>query len=312
MIGDELNLAKNSEFLKAKTNLDSIKDFLDIVSDNYFESCNFAHQKFLLNLYGCEGAIETLKSILILLNAGQFISSFSLLRKFRDELFFSIFVLYENKLHEENDSKETYTSIDLSNDDEILKSLQKYIENDSKFTKNNEIYVANDKWLNNKINKSITETNKIRRDYFSYSGYLSNVLKNKDIKLVYDRFFAKGKIIDLQEINNELDNFMHFNGIKYISNRYYLQNLIASFDKFTKLLNDITAFFFSCIYILNSTLFRSSDYIASLEAGIKPIEGSQYSIAPGVQDFIDLNIKHSYQELFTFLMNDIKTEMTIE
>ena len=199
MIGDELNLAKNSEFLKAKTNLDSIKDFLDIVSDNYFESCNFAHQKFLLNLYGCEGAIETLKSILILLNAGQFISSFSLLRKFRDELFFSIFVLYENKLHEENDSKETYTSIDLSNDDEILKSLQKYIENDSKFTKNNEIYVANDKWLNNKINKSITETNKIRRDYFSYSGYLSNVLKNKDIKLVYDRFFAKGKIIDLQE-----------------------------------------------------------------------------------------------------------------
>ncbi|MGF7233319.1 hypothetical protein, partial [Arachidicoccus sp.] len=56
----------------------------------------------------------------------------------------------------------------------------------------------------------------------------------------------------------------------------------------------------------------TTDYLDSLDCGCEPIDGSQYYVAPFVQDFIDLKIANLHPELKQYLIDNNRYSMKIE
>lgn len=62
-------------------------------------------------------------------------------------------------------------------------------------------------------------------------------------------------------------------------------------------LEDIFIQHFSYIFYLNDHYMMSSDYADSLDFGVTPEEGSQYFVAPFIQDIFDRTVKTKRPDL---------------
>jgi len=111
---------------------------------------------------------------------------------------------------------------------------------------------------------------------------------NKKFKSLNETFNIVTKYTN---INKQLNNFVHNNGISYLNynitsyKKYNLTDLISS--KFKDYISFFNLTFLTFIAQLNPINITSTDYIDALELGIHPLEGSQYFVAPLLAEYFE-------------------------
>lgn len=277
------------EFERFSMELDYVSNFFenldDLVSMNSRLTPLFLGNKMLnFNSIALESCSKTLKSIKLCCSIGSFADANTLVRKLRDDLIqFVYFLVVINKivLFDEECVNNTITK-----DEE---ALEKWIMN----TIHNEEYKSIRKMLELKnYMKVISEYNKVK-----------NVLEEYNLNKMWE------------DLSRHLNNYVHNNGILYSK-----RNCMEGYDIQSKeYLNEIrenisyvSSVFVILIFLIESRLFASTDYMDYCELGLTPIENSQYFVASFVQDFIDTKIKVLHPELLEFLKGNNSSGMLID
>lgn len=115
---------------------------------------------------------------------------------------------------------------------------------------------------------------------------------------------------DVRDRCNDHTHYNYYHNLLLNDNEIYIQNRLTALDSFSKDLEDIFIQHFCYIFYLNEHYMMSSDYTDSLEVGAIPEEGSQYFVAPFIQNIFDQVIKVKRPDLAYEIKS--KTAMTLE
>jgi len=116
-----------------------------------------------------------------------------------------------------------------------------------------------------------------------------------------------------KEIRDRCNDHTHYNLYYHLllnDNEIYLENRKAILDSFSKDLENIFILHLSYLFYLNDKYMMSSDYVDSLDLGLTPEEGSQYHVAPFIQEIFNSIIKKNRMDLATEIKNN--TSMMLE
>lgn len=114
--------------------------------------------------------------------------------------------------------------------------------------------------------------------------------KCEDLKSI-NRIFNKDN--RYKHIRDRCNDHTHSNYFQYmqLNSKINVQNAKVYVDMINTDLLDLLVLHFGYLFTLNGHYMASSDYIDCLELNVKPVEDSQYWVAPFVQDFFDKYIK---------------------
>jgi len=93
-----------------------------------------------------------------------------------------------------------------------------------------------------------------------------------------------------KDIRDRCNSHMHYNlfaNALLNDSSLVLDTRLEVLDAFLSDLADLFIFHFACMFLLNGHYMASSDYMDSLECGIKPEADSEYWVAPFVQEVLD-------------------------
>lgn len=137
-----------------------------------------------------------------------------------------------------------------------------------------------DNWLNGK--EQLPEY-RIMNDYVRNSGKLKEIndLLFKE-KTTYKR---------LRSRCNDHTHYNFYHNLLLNDNKVYLKHRINALNQFSADLRNIFILHCSYLFYLNPHYMVSSDYMDSLECDLEPEEGSQYFVAPFIQNAFDKTIK---------------------
>lgn len=76
-----------------------------------------------------------------------------------------------------------------------------------------------------------------------------------------------------------------------------IENRIAILNVFSKDLENLFILHLSYLFYINDKYMMSSDYVDSMDLGLTPEEGSQYFVAPFIQEIFDKVIKKNRMDL---------------
>ncbi len=160
------------------------------------------------------------------------------------------------------------------------------------FSLENFIVEKINKWIQGK--EKLPEYN-IMKQYLEKHSKLGqiNVLLRKD-----DRY---------KKIRSRCNDHMHYNLFHYMmvnDNKVYNKNRAAYLDRLSADLRDIFILHFSYLFTLKPHYMGSSDYLDALEMGMTPEEGSQYFVAPFIQEIFESVIKIHRSDLAETIRTD--------
>lgn len=170
-----------------------------------------------------------------------------------------------------------------------VQSFMKMIETEitllaSRETKNKE-QKAVEAWFYKEL--EMDTHSKDRKDYFDTSKYKRHLENSNDkLKHIMSSYFEK----IWRTVDRKLNNYVHGNGVNYISVNY-VRNLESSTirNELIEIMKNITSIFLSALAMVDATQMRSRDYLDALEFDEKPIESSQYCIAPCIVEYMEKN-----------------------
>jgi hypothetical protein len=133
-------------------------------------------------------------------------------------------------------------------------------------------------------------------EYRIMSNYIRTSTKLTNInELLY-------KDTSYKEIRERCNGHTHYNFYQHLllnDNEIYLENRISALNCFSKDLENIFILHLSYLFYLNEHYMMSSDYIDSHECGLTPEDGSQYYVAPFIQEIFNSVIKKNRIDLAT-------------
>ena len=229
-------------------------------------------------------AEQTLESIVSCCSLGNFSDAYVLLRKYRDDLFFHLYILLAS--HENGKNFQSW-----------LDSGSKDGSDLSELRKNNKQTENIKKWLSDKLeNLHISDVLKC----IATSQELSEAVHKYNLKTSFDN------------IGKKLNDFVHANGVSYYNkpySRYRDSELEKLCNNFQESLDYITVTFLFLSSLCNPLSIMSSDYIDAFDFGETTPENSSYWVAPFVQDYFQQKIKFLDQNGLKYLQD--KTGMQI-
>ncbi|MEF7496543.1 hypothetical protein V4V34_18570 [Lysinibacillus sphaericus] len=140
---------------------------------------------------------------------------------------------------------------------------------------------------------------------FKLTDILIFLMKNKEVEKVINRYNLR-KVWD--DIGMNLNNFVHANGLSYVRMNY------ANFNSksIERILKDIKfkmeyiiSIFVILIILIKPNLIAASDYVDALDLGIQPEMGSQYFVAPFIQNYLDEHIVNLNPEIKNFIKDSV-------
>jgi hypothetical protein len=143
-------------------------------------------------------------------------------------------------------------------------------------------------------------------EYGKMSQYIKNSDKLKPITLLLkkdDRY---------KKIRNRCNDHTHYNFYQNIllnDNRIFLPNRIKSLDLFSSDLKDLLIQHLGYLFHLNEHYMMSSDYVESLEVGLRPPEDSEFWVAPFVQDIFNEIIKKERPDIAEEIKRHTKMQL---
>lgn len=314
MIHNSIEIDDNDEnMIVLKETLDEMSDLLGFISDNANRQIHMewtGRKTYLIQGQALDAATHTILSIWGCCKHACFSDAFTLVRKFRDDLVQYLFIISTldgiEGLSEEEAKK--YLS-DITNFDKVTEGLNLLLEIISSGRKKKPHEKAVDSWLENTLSDDAHFQD--RRLYFGASKYIS-MLKNDDTINNCFELYLKPL---WSTLDRELNNYVHANGSKYIMSN--LPNYIYNHRKdiiihLISTIRDIMVIFISLIIIIKPSFIQSCDYIDFLDIGETPPDGSQYWVAPIIQNFIDTDIFRVSPCLKQFLKENNKYSMQIK
>lgn len=254
------------------------------LSDTTFSSIELSYGKSGAYVLSCETMMsicKTLETIDFCCHRNAYSDAYTLIRKFRDDLMQYLFVLnvIQNK-HGLTD--EEYKEFQLD-PESMMKMLGLDISILISGERKTEAEHAMEKWIYNILENS--ENAKDRKEFFDTSKYRTYLVSNNEkVKYVFENFLVdKWKRED-----RKLNNYVHTNGIKYLTDNYVYQYEKEKKDKeLIETLQNITDIFLSLLAVIDSIKFHSSDYVDALEMDMEPLEGSQYWVCPVIVEYMN-------------------------
>ena len=214
-------------------------------------------------------AEQTLESLESCCEKGNFSDSYVLVRKYRDDLFFYLYILLVNK-----------------------ENIENFMAGLSESPRNKKQAENINKWLANKLeNLHISEILK----YIASSQRLSEAVCKYNLKVSFD------------DIGKKLNNFVHANGISYYNKpfgHYRDDELMRTCEDLQNALDYITVTFLFLSALCNPLSIMSSDYTDYLDFGETPPDNSQYWVAPFVTDYFQKKISLIDKNGLKYLQNE--------
>lgn len=239
---------------------------------------------YFLSCENVMSVMNTLVSIDFCADREHFSDAFTLARKYRDDLMQYVYLL--NVVSGIRGlSDEELNKYDITN----LQSFMKMIETEMLLLaageRKNKEQKAVEAWFYKEL-----ETNahsKERKDYFDASKYKSHLENANDkLKHIMSSYFE-----DIwRTVDRKLNNYVHGNGVNYISVNY-VRTIDSGkiHNELIEIMKNITSIFLCALAMVDATLMRSTDYLDALEFDEKPIEGSQYWVAPCIVEYMEKN-----------------------
>jgi hypothetical protein len=127
-------------------------------------------------------------------------------------------------------------------------------------------------------------------EYRKMSKYIRDSTK---LAPIITLLFADEKYKNIRERCNDHTHYNYYHNLLLNDNEIYLANnkRLNSLNRFSADLEDIFIQHLAFLFYLNEHYMMSSDYTDSLELGMEPEEGSQYFVAPFIQDIFNKVIK---------------------
>lgn len=177
------------------------------------------------------------------------------------------------------------------------------------------LYLSDNFSINNfiveKINNWITGEDTIP-SFKTMSDYIIKSAKVSEItQIIYSKGAFKGSSFeDLRLRCNNHTHYLYYHNLISNDNEVYLPNRLATLDIFSKDLKDIFILHLSYLFYQNDHYMMSSDYVDSLDCGLKPGEDSQYWVASFIQNIFNNVIKVNRPDIAEIIRG--KTAMKLE
>lgn len=286
---------------------DAFYELIERLSQKNYEKIKFVSnkRKILCTSLGMDSSLYSLKGIISLCEIGDIVDAFTLVRKIRDNLYFDLFFISES-LNNKPDNYVSSKPFNGMNEEEILAEIMNYIVAVIDNEDNNTEIQNITRWYDNEF--SIKDVHHQKSRSFSFESYRRNIeKKNPIIKECHDKFL---KTI-FKDLDNDLNNYVHSNGLAFISNDILDMNndkFIGSIKELLGLLNTVKRLFLIDLFLIDSTLFETDDYIDALEMGLNPPEELKYNaIYQIVEEFENIDMEN--HELYIFLKDNNRFQM---
>ena len=282
-----------------------IEDFSELIQrislQNFSCPRFISHKRAILCLfYGMDSSVFSLKGIIELCEIGDVIDAFNILRKIRDNIYLDLFFRSEASNNIPNNYENDKPISDMSPqelEEELIEYACCVLETEEK----NENIQNINSWFDNEL-INCSETSK-RIGCFSFSNYKKNLeSKNPALKECHDKYL----MMTFGDLNNKLNNYVHSNGPIFISNDIICgdkDSYLNAIKDLLKALNIIKRLLIIDLFLIDSTLFQTDDYIDAIEMGLEPEEGSQYHVIYQVVEEFQ-KIQKENEELYLFLKNN--------
>lgn len=263
-----LNRDSIKKDVDCQKNIDDLRQIEKFIMDMVFLSFGrdfIFSNSGIFSLHSVMTSLElTMGSIISCCENGCIADANSLLRKYRDDMFFYLYILVYNSNLNRFDKSST--------NDKMESKISAWIKNELKDLKISEVLksIANSEYLKDAIKKynlkeSFNEISEYLNNYVHSNGY---IYYNKSIGVYKDR-----------EVSAELS--------KLVKNAKY-----------------ITIVFIFLMTLCAPYFIMSTDYVDYLDFDETPPEDSQYWIAPFVLRFIEENINLIDENCIEYLKNN--------
>ena len=263
-------IESNNEYQKAIQGMKEIEAFLDDFDFLVFGSDMVLCKKHLFSIRTISTAIElTAGSIISCCEAGCLADAFTLLRKYRDDLFFLLYiVVYIANKREAEQTK-----------------ITDKMENDI------------DRWMNNNLcDLSIGKVLKA----IGQSSQVTDAVKKYNMQNYFDTI--ERRLNDYVHSNGI--SYYNQNIIAYRNNE-----LKELFDSLLNDMRLITVTFMFLLTLCSPLSIMSSDYVDCLECNMTPPEGSQYWVAPYITEFFRKNMDLIDKSCIDYLRENTSMEI---
>lgn len=233
-------------------------------------------------------AMNTIETVDFCCYRGAYSDAYTLIRKYRDDVMQYLFVLNVIK------NMQGLTEEEISGIAIEPESLIKMIELDFQILisgeRKSDADFAMESWIYNDLETK--EYSEIRKRFFDTSRYKNFLMSaDKSVDYVMKKYF---NTIWKKE-DRKLNNYVHGNGLKYLTDNYAFQNDKKKKDReLIETLQNITDILLSLLALIDSVKMHSSDYLDAIEMGIKPDEGSQYWVCSAVVEYMDKRFTRIY------------------
>jgi hypothetical protein len=140
---------------------------------------------------------------------------------------------------------------------------------------------------------------------------MSNYIRSSTkLKKINDLLYKDTRYKETRERCNDHAHYNFYQNVLLNDNEIHLENRISALNIFSIDLENIFILHLSYLFYLNEHYMMSSDYVDNLECGLTPEKGSQYYVAPFIQEIFDSEIKKKRIDLATEIKN--KTCMKLD
>lgn len=291
---------------ECKFNYSEIEDIWFIImalSDSTFSSIDASVGKKGRYWISCEAmmsAMNTIVTIDFCCHRGAYSDAYTMVRKYRDDLMQYLFVLNVIKNMQGLTEEEIK---DISFDAE---SFIKMIELDFQILisgeRKSDAELAMESWMYNDL--ELTEHSEMRKRFFDTSKY-KNFLMSADKSIDY---MMKNYLNTAwKKEDRKLNNYVHGNGLKYLTDNYAYQINKGKKDKeLIETLQNITDIFLSLLALIDSVKMHSSDYLDAMDMGVQPEDGSQYWVCSSIVEYMNRRFD---KDLLSYIQKNEKNGM---
>ncbi len=265
------NLGK--EYLEHKV-FGELTDYADFYKSLSFSTMSWISQgtRAIVNLdtYVFSSIQGTLESINDILRKGRINDSYALLRKYYDS---AIINIYSNLYLQDNFSLENF----------VVEKIDDWRKGSEK--------IPSFKHMSQYIIKSPKTT-----------GLTNKIYKNGEYK--------GSSFESLRQRCNEHLHYFYYENLLSNDNKIFNPKRPDMLDDLSKDITDIFILHLAYLFYINDHYMMSSDYRDSLDLGISPEEGSQYFVAPFIQEIFDKVIQNERPDLAIEIKSN--TEMKLK
>lgn len=247
---------QNKESLRTHPVFDELsylKDFYERLSDTVYQwGRSGVHAIGNIDSYVYSSAAGTLDSIALVLGNARIADAYALLRRFHDSAILNIYV---DELSNEWEKSFSIDNLPL----EGLKTVKEWMRGESALPEY--------RVMSQKIRAS------------------ARLAPLSDLLFADDRY---------KKLRDRCNSHTHFNSYRHVlanNNEIHFPQRVQLFDRIKLDVIDLALLHMAYVFFAIPQYLMSDDYLDCLEVGMEPEEGSQYWVAPYLQEFFDSNIK---------------------